>query len=189
VLAALTDIPAKENALERMPEFRRAYDLQPVSLSILLCLLDAADPEDSYRAALWWTGLVRSEMEPARRSDLHLFLIAPAGTNDEPGWRARRSRIESDERFCRKFLWLPSRVPDGAEIGSFLNRTFLAQPWSGNSVEPRSLDPLEQLVNANVNSTLTPSEVRLWVTRLASLDEIRIQQIAEDLVGILEKKI
>jgi hypothetical protein len=187
LLAALPNVPTEVRSSDSLPKFRRAFDLRPVSLSLLLCLLDPLDPEDSYRAALWWAGLVRSEIAPARRSDLHLFLIAPTSSSDQPIWRERRSRIESDERFCRKFVWLPTEKPDEVEIREFLDRTFLAQPWKGRSAEPRSLDPLEQLIyDASGDSLLTSDEVRRWIARLASIDMTPTTQIAEDLVGLLE---
>ncbi len=171
---------------ERLPEFRRAFELQPASLGILMCGLDAMKPWESYRSALWWTGLVRSELVPSRRSDLHLFLVAPRGTSVQPLWQGCRSRIESDERFCRKFVWLPSSQPDQTEIGTFLDRTFLAQPWTGETAEPRSLDPLERLAEDASTQNLSPEETRKWIARLASLDGV--QQIAEDLASILEVK-
>jgi len=176
-----SDLP--DPTRERLPEFRRALELQPASLGVLLCGLDAKSPDESYRSALWWTGLVRSELVPSRRSDLHLFLVAPIGTINDPRWQGRRSRIESDERFCRKFVWLPSSAPDPAEIGNFLDRTFLARPWTGETAEPRSLDPLERLAEEAGTKSLTNDETRKWIARLGSLDGI--QQIAEDLATIL----
>ena len=169
-----------------LPEFRRAFELQPTSLGILMCGLDGRKPNESYRSALWWTGLVRSEIVPSRRSDLHLFLVAPKGTAEEPSWQGRRSRIESDERFCRKFVWLPSSSPNHTEIGAFLDRTFLAQPWKGEAAEPRSLDPLERLADDVSTKSLSIDEARKWIARLGSLDGV--QQIAEDLASILEGK-
>jgi hypothetical protein len=112
------------------------------------------------------------------------------GTSDTPRWRERRSRIESDERFCRKFVWLPSREPSDPEIGAFLDRTFLAQPWAGESAEPRSLDPLERLVEeaSGGGTLLTPAEARRWIARLGLVATTGTHQIAEDLIGILEGK-
>ncbi len=179
-------VQRREPGRERLPEFRRAFELQPASLGILMCGLDAQKPDESYRSALWWTGLVRSELIPSRRSDLHLFLVAPKGTSEEPRWQGRRSRFESDERFCRKFVWLPSSQPDPKEIGTFLDRTFLAQPWTGDAAEPRSLDPLERLADDASTKSLSPEETRRWIARLGTLDGI--QQIAEDLAAILEGK-
>jgi P-type conjugative transfer protein TrbL len=49
-------------------------------MSVLICGLDAAQPEDAYRAALWWTGLVRSDISPTRRSDLHEAGLTNIGT-------------------------------------------------------------------------------------------------------------
>jgi hypothetical protein len=188
LLAALPDAPTEVRSPDRLPDFRRAIELQPASIGLLICGLDAVKPEDSYRAALWWTGLVRANIAPSRRSDLHLFLIAPKGTHAQAEWQGRRSRIESDERFCRKFVWLPSLDPNRAELETFLDRTFLAQPWVGDSAEPRSLDPLERLVEETSSNSLSRDEARGWVARLGSADVSGMQQIAEDLVGILEGK-
>jgi hypothetical protein len=190
LLAALQDSSTRASDMPaHLPPSRRALDLVPVSLSLLLCPLDAADPDDSYRAALWWTGLVRSEIPPSRRSDLHLFLIGPRGTIDDSVWRGRRSQMEADERFCRKFVWLPSDQPKPDEIATFFDRTFLAQPWVGASAEPRSLDPLEGLIReATDNTLLTALEVREWIARLGAADSTAGHQVAEDLVRVLEKR-
>jgi len=174
---------------EELPTFRRAFDLQPASLSLLLCGLDGDHPDRSYRAALWWAGLVRSRSTPIKRADLHLFLIAPPGSDQQVIWKGRRSRFETDERFCRKFVWLPSREPKAWEIDAFLDRTFLAEPWNSQSAEPRSLDPLERLVDdIGVDSSLTSDEARRWIARLGAAHENGFQQMAEDLVAILEGK-
>lgn len=185
----LRALPSRSAAThdEELPRFRRAFDLQPASLSLLVCGLDAEYPDRSYRAALWWAGLVRSRSTPVRRSDLHLLLIAPPGTDQQAAWRGRRSRFESDERFCLKFVWLPSLKPEVKEISGFLDRTFLAEPWASESAEPRSLDPLERLVDdIGDSSSLTRDEARRWIARLGATDETGFQQMAEDLVDLLE---
>jgi hypothetical protein len=172
---------------EVLPTFRRAFDLQPAALSLLVCGLDGAQPEHSYRSALWWAGLVRSRTALAARADLHLFLIAPPGTDQEPTWKGRRSRLESDERFCRKFVWLPSAAPTPQEVGAFLDRTFLAEPWTGESASPRSLDPLERAVEEiGSGGLLTAEEALRWIARLGASAESGYQQMAQDLVAILE---
>jgi hypothetical protein len=180
-----TDVPRPEL---RMPAFRRALELQPASIAVLLSGLEPTVPEESYRAALWWAGLVRSAISPVRRSDLHLILIAPAGTSDEPSWQARRGLYEADERFCRKFVWLPSQAPQRDEIGSFLDRTFLARPWEAQSAEPSSLDPLQSLVEeVGSDRNLTVAEAQSWIRRLSvPLDPGELPRLAEELVAMLE---
>jgi hypothetical protein len=134
-----------------------------------------------------WTGLVRTDLAPAYRSDLHLFLIAPRGANDDAGWRGRRSRIESDDRFCRKFLWLPSNEPNETEIGTFLDRTFLATPWEGESASPLSLDPLERLIDEFHSPNITREETQAWIERLEAFDGASggTAGIAEALVEVI----
>lgn len=187
----LDALPRPSSASARVepqpPRFRRALELKPASVAVLLSGLDSSNTEDSYRAALWWAGLVRSEITPARRSDLHLILIAPAGTFDEPSWCARRGLYEADERFCRKFVWLPTETPSPSEIGTFLDRTFLARPWEAQTAEPSSLDPLQSLVEeAPADVHLTPDETRRWIARLGALDAGGLPKLAEDLVALLE---
>lgn len=170
--------------LNATPMFRSGLELRPGAIGLLICALDDATFETSYRAALWWAGLVRSELPASRRSDLHLFLVAPKGARDEASWHARRSAIESDERFCRKFVWLPSSTPSQEETAGLLDRTFLAQPWAAEAAEPSSLDPFERLAADADTPSLTPKEASRWVQRLGSADVV--QRIADDLVAILE---
>ena len=138
---------------------------------------------------MWWAGLVRARTTSARRGDLHLFLIGPQGSDEHAVWRGLRSRIESDERFCRKFVWLPSLKPGPEEIGSFLDRTFLAEPWAGGSGSQVSLDPMERIVEeVGAGNSLTLDEARRWIARLDAGDTNGFQQMAEDLMAILESK-
>lgn len=181
--------PRTTSTLRRLPEFRRAFELTPASVRLLICGLDHSAPDESYAAALWWTGLVRLDLAPLQRGDLHLFLVAPLGTADDSKWQGLRSEIESDERFCRKFVWLRSNAPSDSEIAAFLDRTFLAEPWAGKGADPTSLDPLEALIgDSHQSELLTAEEARLWVNRLGSVQVTGIPQLADDLVAILEGK-
>ncbi len=180
---------APEAGTETLPAFRRAFDLEPAAVSLLVCGLDAEEPEQSYRSALWWAGLIRARTTPIKRGDLHLFLIGPVGADGESSWRSRRALVESDERFCRKFVWLPSRAPTPDEVSSFLDRTFLAEPWAGESAEPRSLDPLERLIeDVGSNGSLSIDEAKRWIARLQTLGDGGLQEVAEDLVNILSER-
>lgn len=173
--------PAQPGAL---PSGARAIELQPTSITLLICSLDPKNAI-SYRDALWWSGLVRSGLAPTKRGDLHLFLVAPAGSRDDEHLRNLRSRYEADERFCRKFVWLPPHSPTQDDVVAFLDRTLLAQPWQGKSAEPRSLDPLEQLAEAGAGQRLTAEQARRWISRLGAPETAGAPQLAEDLVGLL----
>lgn len=175
--------------LGQLPPYRRAFEMPPASVGFLVCGLESANPDDSYAAALWWTGLVRLDLPPSKRSDLHLFLVAPPGSANDPEWQGRRSQIESDERFCRKFVWLRSEVPSETEVSAFLDRTFLSEPWTGKGADPTALDPLEALIGDGYQSALlSAGEARLWVKRLGAAELTGMPQLADDLVAILEGK-
>lgn len=64
-----------------------------------------------------------------RAPNLHLFLIGPAGASVDSKWRQVAAEIESDDRVCRKLVWLFNENPTVPEARSFLERTFLARPW------------------------------------------------------------
>jgi hypothetical protein len=116
-------------------------------------------------------------------------LVGPAGSMKRLHWHALRSRIESDERFCRKFVWLPSSTPDREDLSLFLERTFLARPWAVAGLEPTSLDPIQQLIDdASPSSELSASEVKAWIERLGHADGSGMASLAEDLVSLLETK-
>ena len=117
-----------------------------------------------------------------------MLLVAEPGSATSTTWRERRSCIEADERFCRKFVWLPSPSPAQSEIGAFLDRTFLAQPWNSESAIPSSLDPFDGLAETNLSTSLTQEEARQWLARLASAEASSPSQLADDLIALLEQK-
>lgn len=61
--------------------------------------------------------------------NLQMFLIGPEGAFSKPEWRQLAAEIESDDRTCRKLVWLYDQSPTGDEAEQFLNRTFVARPW------------------------------------------------------------
>lgn len=61
--------------------------------------------------------------------NLHLFLIGPAGALMDATWRQFAAEIESDDRVCRKQVWLFDATPSLDDAREFLERTFVARPW------------------------------------------------------------
>jgi hypothetical protein len=73
--------------------------------------------------------VARSWLLGRRELDLYLLFIGPGSSECDPKWRDIALRVERDERVCRKLVWLPGNdVAEGAR--AFVNRTFLARPWS-----------------------------------------------------------
>jgi hypothetical protein len=107
--------------------------------------IEAQVAAEQRRAAIALTWLL-----PAMRSDLNLFLVAPAGSAGSPSWSDIAVRVERNEQVCRKLVWLPPSESSRWEghAARFCDRTFLARPWFGQThlrAEPR-LDPLGRLV-------------------------------------------
>ena len=68
--------------------------------------------------------------------DLNLFLVGPVGSKDETEWQNFAQVIERNDLVCRKLVWLPGKNDHewSIEMGEFLDRTFLAQPWKMSEV-------------------------------------------------------
>lgn len=182
-------VPRPEQPLpaSKLPPDRRAYVIPSTGVSLLICALQD-EFHSSYRAALWWVGLVRSDCSPTRRSDLHLFLVGPRGVRKQAEWIRRRNAVESDERFCRKFLWLPDDSPSMGELEPFLDRTLLGRPWDAASAQPSALDPFHDVVRSlPPNQTLDSQEAERWLARLAEDEDGGTQKLAQDLVALLSE--
>lgn len=147
-------------------------------------LITAFDQEPnllvSCRKALWWAGLVRGSLKPISRADLHLFIVATPSTGQEENILRDRSRIEADERICRKHVWVPAIDSDVTE---FLDATFLARPWQRDTLAPQSLDPLQRLVET---VGLAAEIATQWINALSSLDDAKTDAIAEMLSSFYE---
>ena len=101
--------------------------------------LDAVD--SLLRKAL----IFRGTLSQAGASDLNLFLVAPPGSAGSSKWETLAAEIESDDRVCRKLVWLPDS--EGLDSERFLERSFLAQPWQSDA-PAASIDALHILGNA-----------------------------------------
>ncbi len=78
-------------------------------------LLAAIDKIDDWTLVSRWSAQVRDVLPEPETSDLYLFLVAD-------GFSAHnRSRIESDEQFCRKYV-----AGSVDELPGLLDRTFMA---------------------------------------------------------------
>ena len=111
----------------------------------------------------------------ADAQDLHLFLIGPAHGRTSLWWRDLARQVESDDRVCRKLVWLPSATPTLESAAEFLSRTFLAAPWkrlAGDSAQ--RLDYL--------SSIPVPAE---WLSVLSD-DTLSADQLVERLVEVTE---
>jgi len=93
------------------------------------------------RAAIALTWLPSS-----MRSDLNLFIVAPAGSSDSTEWSDFAAQAERNEHVCRKLVWLPPADSKQWKVSArnFCERTFLARPWIAQNQPSGSaqLDPL-----------------------------------------------
>lgn len=84
--------------------------------------------------------VLRRAWPAARASDMYLMMSAPYGSAENPAWKALMAEIERDDRLARKHVWLPDA--NGANFDRFIERTFLARPWSAAGGH---VDALKQL--------------------------------------------
>jgi hypothetical protein len=120
------------------------------------------------QAANQWAADVRDVLPEPENSDLYMFLmISGVAKNDA-------ARIETDDRFCRKFV-----VSESESTGDFLNRTFLAALDPAGDVETLS-DPLVSALNtlSNAHSWSAP-HIAAWRAQLLT------NQNGADVVRIL----
>ena len=104
--------------------------------------------------------------------NLQLFLIAPAGSFGSLEWRQLAAEIESDDRVCRKLVWLCDHAPSVGDAGTFLDRTFVARPWPAN-ISRTALDSMtESALPEGWEEALDDPELDFdgLVTRLVDLE-------------------
>ncbi len=74
----------------------------------------------------------RATMSAGDADELRLWLVAPAGKEEDREWIVLRDELMRDTYTCTKTVWLPPN--DAAQWSSsadaFLASTFLARPWS-----------------------------------------------------------
>lgn len=167
----LTDVPSSVIGL---PAERVAIKIDPLPHILLLATIEFDQTDiPQMKPVLWWIAMVRRQLTIHQRADLYTVLISDAiGTNTaQKVWHAR---IESDDRFCRKFVFSPQpdlSARDAADL--FLDRTFLAQPWKATvATATRSLDPMDTTATRFAEQALlTVQQARAWLSILASRTE------------------
>ena len=115
----------------------------------------------------------RSRLQGNQSCDLHLFFVAPPGSDQSDFWLGIRGEIEHNDLLCRKLVWLPPEDPARWEESAtgFLGRTFLAQPWTGGTVGSRELDQLEDTVGRlSAQIGVSAEALQNWVTLLERKD-------------------
>lgn len=170
----------RPNEAMELPSHRAALLLRGCIRVLVAAFGEQQDLLSPCRKALWWAGLVRGSLQPIARADLHLFVIATPASGRDEFIRRDRSRIEADERICRKQVWLSGIDGNASE---FLDSTFLANPWQRDALAPQSLDPLQRLVET---AGLAPEVATKWIAALSAQDDLRADTLAELLSGLYE---
>jgi len=85
----------------------------------------------------------RQQLSQAMVNDLNvIFVLEPTESNCKT-LNDLSNEIERDDRVCRKLVWLKGQY--GKPVESFLDRTFLARPWT--SASPATADALLPLTD------------------------------------------
>ncbi|MDF1812490.1 MAG: hypothetical protein P1V20_09750 [Verrucomicrobiales bacterium] len=168
-----SSIQIKENELKDriLPKRQELEQVQPplglfveshsqyaIQIGILDRNLITGDWNEKYRQDVirnWhgyqqYAAIARTWLLSNHNDDLNLFLVGPAGSFHEPEWQNFAEIVERNEIVCRKVVWLPSKNEDSweTEIESFIERTFLAQPWAyGAPTESPKLDALSDSIS------------------------------------------
>jgi len=114
-------------------------------------------PSHAVQAAHQWAASIRDVLPEPETSDLYMFIILRDTTDDEA------TRIETDDRFCRKVVARQQETPM-----EFLDRTFLAALDPPGNVETLS-DPLVAALQALSSAqSWTRDHIDFWKTELLS---------------------
>jgi len=113
-----------------LPPYVRAIQLDgfPVLIGVLIGSAEVSNIGPQLRRYRNQATIARSWLGP-EAPNLHLFLIGPIGALLDADWRQLAAEIESDDRVCRKQVWLPAVQYSPDDAREFLARTFIARPW------------------------------------------------------------
>lgn len=84
--------------------------------------------------------IARSFMRADEVIDAHIILVALVPSADAD-WAQLVDLVERDEAVCRKIVWVPDLNRLDASYESFVDRTFLAEPWA--SIDAQTNAPLD----------------------------------------------
>lgn len=151
-LADATELPEVDHTSQVL-RLKRARIANAGWRTVLLIEL----PSHAVQAAHQWAASIRDVLPEPETSDLYMFLVLQDVTHDEA------TRIETDDRFCRKVVARQEETP--AEL---LDRTFLAALDPPGDVETLS-DPLAAALKAlSSTQSWTSAHIDFWKTELLS---------------------
>jgi len=129
-LAGDSSIQSPDRKKNDFPDRAAAYRIDgvPVLLGVLNCGAQRSAVHDLARRYRNQASIARSWLG-VEASNLQLFILGIRGTAHDAQWRQFAAEIETDDRVCRKLVWLPPPNPTEHDAKSFLQRTFLARPW------------------------------------------------------------
>lgn len=151
-LADATELPEVDHTSQILRLKRARIDKAGWRTVLLIEL-----PSHAVQAAHQWAANVRDVLPEPETSDLYMFIILRDTTHDEA------TRIETDDRFCRKVVTRQQETPI-----EFLDRTFLAALDPPGEVETLS-DPLVAALQALSSAqSWTKDHIDFWKTELLS---------------------
>lgn len=170
----------------KLPVTRQAWSFRGLPQILLISTPDPTPAGRPNLAPLFlWLGLVRSRLSLTQAADLTAFIVLQ--DSPELGASQWAAQVERDPRFCRKLIWLLSPGDDAdASSARFLERTFLAQPWTILSrQDPRDLDPFAGIAaEVALTSSLSVDVVNSWLKELAD-GQLTGTDLSEELVRLL----
>ena len=150
--------PEMKNVVSPYGMFIKSHSSYAIQIGQLGGELVVGDWEEDYYRALisQWHGyqqyaaIARTWLMSDFSDDMNLFLLGPAGSKDEIEWQNFAQVVERNDLVCRKLLWLPGKNEHewSTELSTFLDRTFLSEPWKGTATTSGiSLDVLADTIN------------------------------------------